>query len=282
MKASKSLRYKMILAALAVVVALLSITIATFAWYVYNTTARTTQVKMVAGSSVSIQISSALEGPYSSSAVMESFTGTLTPVSTDKISGGFQKVQRFDMDNDRLVASRFLSGAESVDYYKTALFLRTNGDNLDIYLSGIGFEDASEQNPISTAMRLGLVVNGNEYIFAVNTQPNPNAGDNAAKEKEGGYVLDSTKTDGTTLPFAPYNQDNFCSYNQTDGSVTLSESALRLCTISGNGRGGYGESMRVDIYLWLEGCDEDCTRNLLGQTMKNLALSFAGVETEGA
>ena len=35
--------------------------------------------------------------------------------------------------------------------------------------------------------------------------------------------------------------------------------------------------MKLDIYLWLEGCDEDCTLNLAGQTMRNLALSFAGL-----
>ena len=131
-------------------------------------------------------------------------------------------------------------------------------------------------------MRLGLVVNGEEYIFAVNGEHNPNAGDNAAREQAGGYVLDSTKTDGTTLPFTPYTEENFCVYNQETGAVTLPEDALRLCSVSGDGQGGYGESVRLDIYLWLEGCDEDCTQNLSGQTMRNLALSFAGAAEEGA
>ena len=35
--------------------------------------------------------------------------------------------------------------------------------------------------------------------------------------------------------------------------------------------------MEIDLYIWLEGCDEDCTANLANQTLRNLAVSFAGV-----
>ena len=284
MKASTMLRRRLILTTLAVAVALLAMVATTFAWYVYNTSARTTEVKMAAGSSVTLQISNSEEGPFSSSAVMQSFTGLLTPVSTDNITRGFQKVQGYgtQIDNltqeNRLVASLFGPGTETVDYYKTSLYIRTNVDNLDIYLAGIGFEDADEENPSSTAMRLGIVADEGEYIFEVNTADNPNAGDNAAKEPQGGYVLDSTKSDGTTLPFAPYTQENFCIYNKEDGTVSVPEGAVRLCTVSGNGQGGYGAALKLDIYLWLEGCDEDCTQNLINTTMKNLALSIAGHE----
>lgn len=281
MKASARLRRRMVLAVVAVLVALLSITTATFAWYIYNTAARTTQVKMVAGSSVSLQIATDPDGEYSSSAVMQSFTGLLTPVSTDKISAGFQKVtgyatQASASGQDRLVASIFHPGEETVDYYTTQLYFKTNADSLDIYLSDIGFEDADEQNPISTAMRLGILADNVETVFAINTAPNPNADDNAAREPEGGYVLDSSKTDGTTLPFSPYTKDSFCLYDTETGEVSVPEGAVKLCTVKGDGNGDYGEPVQLDIYLWLEGCDEDCTMNLAGQTMKNLALSFAG------
>ncbi|MDY3224498.1 MAG: hypothetical protein SOW84_01310 [Candidatus Faecousia sp.] len=288
MKASTHLKRRLAMAALAVCAALLSMTAATFAWYIYNTSARTTRVEMAAGSSVSLQIANAEEGPYGSSTLMESFTGRLNPVSTDEITGGFQRVTAFetvknpDTNAYRLVASLFGSGTEAVDYYKTSLYLRTNANNLDIYLSDIGFEDGDEENPISTAMRLGVAVEGREYIFAINESPNPNADDNAAKEPQGGYVLKHDKTDGTTVPFVPYTSANFCRYDSQTGAVSLPDGAVALCTLSGNGHGGYGQSVKVDIYLWLEGCDEDCTLNLAGQTMKNLALNFAGFAGEGA
>ena len=282
MESSKLLRRRLALAALAVLAALLSVTAATYAWYVYNTTARTTRVEMAAGSSVSLQISNTEAGPYRSSTVMEDFTGRLVPVSTDKISGGFQLVEEFatvETQNSnvyRLVASIFGPSVEAVHYYKTSLYLRTNSNQLNIYLSDIGYEDGDPKNPISTAMRLGLAVQGQEYIFAINTDPNPNADDNAAKEPEGGYVLRHDMTDGSTVPFTPYTSANFCNYDTQTGVVTVPAGAVSLCTISGDGSGGYGTPVKVDIYLWLEGCDEDCTLNLMGQTMKNVALAFAG------
>ena len=182
-----------LLALLAVVAALLSMVAATFAWYIYNTSARTTRVEMAAGSSVTLQIANSADGPWGSSTVMEEFTGKLVPVSTDSILGGFQRVTEFETvpasgGASRLIANAFQSGVPSVHYYKTSLFLRSRSKDLNIYLSNIGFEDDSTEDPISTAMRLGLVVQGKEYIFEINQAHNPGADDNAAKEPEGGYV----------------------------------------------------------------------------------------------
>lgn len=273
---------RLLTALFAVAAALLSMAAATFAWYIYNTAARTTRVELAAGSSVSLQISNAYDGVYGSSTVMEKFTGKLIPVSTDKISGGFQRVSRFvsqynkDTGTYRLAAWLFQPSVPEVDYYKTSLYLRTNSENLDIYLSGIGFEDDSSENPISTAMRVGIVAEGEEYIFAINTAHNPNADDNGAKEPQGGYVLRSDRTDGSTVPFSPLTPENYCDYDSQTGVVTLRPSSTPLFQISGDGSGGYGEPVKVDVYLWLEGCDEDCTLNLQAHTMENIALSFSG------
>lgn len=273
---------RLLTALFAVAAALLSMAAATFAWYIYNTAARTTRVELAAGSSVSLQISNAYDGVYGSSTVMEKFTGKLIPVSTDKISGGFQRVSRFvsqynkDTGTYRLAAWLFQPSVPEVDYYKTSLYLRTNSENLDIYLSGIGFEDDSSENPISTAMRVGIVAEGKEYIFAINTAHNPNADDNGAKEPQGGYVLRSDRTDGSTVSFSPLTPENYCDYDSQTGVVTLRPSSTALFQVSGNGSGGYGTPVKVDVYLWLEGCDEDCTLNLQAHTMENIALSFSG------
>ena len=293
LKESKKLRRSLITAALALLAALLSVSTATFAWYVYNTSAHTTEVKMSAGSSISLQISNAEAGPYSSVTQMEKFTGSLLPVSTDKISGGFQKVTGFEgvwQNGTYRNVARYLTA--SVDYYKTTLYLRTNADHLNIYLSNIGFEDNSQSSPISTSMRLGLVVEGKEFVFEINPAMNPAVDpdqteipeDNGAKERQGGYVLCHDKTDGTTVDFSDrlLTEENLCSYDSATGKVTVTDKSTALGTISGDGNGGYGTPMKVDVYLWLEGCDRDCTVNLAGQTMELLALNFAGFAGEGA
>lgn len=90
-------------------------------------------------------------------------------------------------------------------------------------------------------------------------------------------MLDSTRTDGTTVPFTPYTSDAYCNYNKSTGEVTLKQNSQKICTVSGDGEGKAGRSVEVEVYIWLEGCDEDCTSNLSGTTLQNLALSFAGI-----
>lgn len=286
---AKRLKRKFTGALLALLITFLAVASATYAWYIYNTSQHTTNVRMAAGASVNLQISNAYNGAYGSSAVLESFSGQLVPVSTNRISGGFQKVTEFAdgyQTKTGLAAAIFGNGEQS-DYYHTSLFLRTTGGTLDIYLSDIGFEDSDEESPISSAIRLGLVVHrpgqnqasDGEYIFAISDKKNPEAEYNTATGHEG-YVLDSSRMDGTTVPFTPYTSDAYCIYNKETGAVSLKDNSLRLCTISGDGDGNAGASVEIELYIWLEGCDEDCTSNLCRQTLKNLAVSFAGVNNK--
>lgn len=281
----KKLRGRLTSGTVALLIALLAVISATYAWYVYNTGRHTTKVRMAAGAGVNLQISNSYNGTYGSAAVLESFSGQLNPVSTNRISGGFQKVLGFTNGTENqsnLVASLFGSGDYS-DYYKTSLFLRTNGNPTDIYISDIGFEDSDESKPISSAIRAGFVVHSvgqnqptvAEYIFAISDKKNPEADYNTATGQEGD-VLDCTKTDGTTVAFTPYTSEAYGTYNQNTGEITLKSDSLKLCTISGQ-NGSAGTPVQIDLYIWLEGCDEDCTANLSSQTLKNLSVSFAGV-----
>jgi hypothetical protein len=286
MDATKHLKRRFVTALIALVVALLAALSATFAWYIYNTNAHTTNVHMAAGAGASLQISNTYEGAYGSAALLDAFTGQLNPVSTDRISGGFQKVFGYTngSENQSNLVANLFGASESSDYYKTSLYLRTNGEAVQVYLSDIGFEDDDPDNPISTAIRVGIVTHtpgasgavDSEYIFAINTADNPKAEYNTATGQEG-YVLDSTKTDGTTVPFTPYTSANFCDYDQENGAVTLKDQSVPLFEIQGTADGDYGTAVRVDIYIWLEGCDKDCTMNLCSATLKNLSVSFAGV-----
>ena len=282
---SRGLKRRLTAALAALLITTLAVVSATYAWYIYNTGSRTTNVRMAAGAGASLQISNRYDGSYGSAAVLDSLTGRLRPVSTNRIQSGFQRVSEFAPGADgqaKSVASTFEKGNSS-DYYKTSLFLRTNGEDTDIYLSNIGFEDSSEKNPISSAIRLGLVVheagkNGKvsgEYIFAISNRKNPEAEYNTATGREG-YVLDAAKKDGSTVRFTPYTSEVFCEYDNNTGAVTLKDGSLKLCTVSGSADGKNGEPVEIELYIWLEGCDEDCTSNLADQTLKNLAVSFAG------
>ena len=271
---------------IALLIATLAVVAATYAWYIYNTSRHTTNVRMAAGTGVNLQISNTYDGNYGSAAVLDSFSGRLVPVSTNRISGGFQKALEFVKGSEsqpELVAGVF-GEEDGSEYYRTSLFLRTNGSATDVYLSDIGFEDSDAAAPISSAIRVGLVAHQpgrnnaiqGEYIFEISDAKNPEAQYNTATGTNGD-VLDCTKTDGTTVPFTPYTTAAFCNYDQNTGAVSLNSGSQKLCTVAGTSDNKPGTPVEVEVYIWLEGCDEDCTANLCNQTLKNLAVSFAGV-----
>ncbi len=286
---AKKLRSRFKISLLAMFVAFIAVVSATYAWYIYNTSRHTTDVRMAAGAGANLQISNSYSGEYGSAAVLESFKGQLEPVSTNKVTAGFQKATSFIVGQGGpadLLAAGF-DDSEARDYYHTSMYLRTNGDDTDIYLADIGFEDSDEKVPISSAIRVGLVVHepgqnmpvSSEYIFAISDKKNPEASYNTATGKEG-YVLDGVKKDGTTVPFSSYTSDAYCIYDKNTGVVTLKKTSEKLCTITGDGSGKPGTPVQIEVYIWLEGCDEDCTVNLCGETLKKLAVSFAGIVQE--
>lgn len=286
---TKSLRRRLTISILVVIITLCAVASATYAWYIYNTSRHTTDVRMAAGAGANLQISNSYSGEYGSAAVLESFKGQLEPVSTNKVTAGFQKATSFIVGQGGpadLLAAGF-DDSEARDYYHTSMYLRTNGDDTDIYLADIGFEDSDEKVPISSAIRVGLVVHepgqnmpvSSEYIFAISDKKNPEARYNTATGKEG-YVLNGVKKDGTTVPFSPYTSDAYCIYDKNTGVVTLKKTSEKLCTITGDGHGKPGTPVQIEVYIWLEGCDEDCTVNLCGETLKKLAVSFAGIVQE--
>lgn len=286
---AKKLKSRFKISLLAMLIAFIAVVSATYAWYIYNTSRHTTDVRMAAGAGANLQISNSYSGEYGSAAVLESFNGQLEPVSTNKVTAGFQKATSFIVGQGGpadLVAAGF-DDSEARDYYHTSMYLRTNGNDTDIYLADIGFEDSDEKVPISSAIRVGLVVHepgqnmpvSSEYIFAISDKKNPEASYNTATGKEG-YVLDGVKKDGTTVPFSPRTSDAYCIYDKNTGAVKLKKTSEKLCTITGNGHGKPGTPVQIEVYIWLEGCDEDCTVNLCGETLKKLAVSFAGIVQE--
>lgn len=288
MSETRQLKKRFTVALLAVLVALAAISAATFAWYVYNTRAHTTKLEMAAGSSKSLLISNTESGPYGSSAVLESFTSFLNPVSSNVINGGdgFQKVMGYTNGSDgepTLIANLF-GPAAYTDYYHSSLYIKSTGSNTDLYLANIGFEDNNETYKISTAIRIGLVVHpqgggsASEYIFEINKDVNPERKLNTYNEaassviKEEGWVLDGNKKDGHSLvEFTPYDKSNFCAYDETTTVATPTASSVKLATLA-----QADVPVKVDVYIWLEGCDGDCTNSLCGMTLSNIALVFGG------
>ena len=78
----KKLKNRLTTGTFALLIALLAVVSATYAWYVYNTGRHTTKVRMAAGAGVNLQISNSYSGTYGSAAVLDSFSGSLNPRQT--------------------------------------------------------------------------------------------------------------------------------------------------------------------------------------------------------
>ena len=286
MNSLKKWKIQFMVGAIVLLISFISLISVTFAWFIYQMEVSTSDIHMAVGTGNALQISDRYDGIYGTSTVMEEFHGALVPVSTNRILGGFQKVIGFTKDPDkkrRLVAT-FFGESSTADYYKTSLFLRVSGKQQDLYLADIGYEDSDERNPVSTATRIGFVIHEpgqdkppvKEVIFEINREHNPMADYNTATGKEG-YVLDSSKKDGSTvLMEGVLNPTNFCYYNPNNGEVKLFTTTTAICTLPGGEAGEYGTPVQIDVYVWLEGCDMDCCDNLSGNMLKKVALSFAG------
>lgn len=275
-----SRRFKRLLVTL--IATALAAVMVTYAWYIYNANRHITDVKMAAGTGATFLISDEYNGEYKSNAGL-SFQGFLNPVSTDSIENGFQKVTGFTggTTQDSLLAT-FFGPAQRSDYYETTLYLATSSLPTDVYLADIRFDDIDKANPISTALRVGLVVHQpgenqpvvNQYVFELSQEHNPQANYNT-KNGKAGDVLDSTKTDGSTVTFTPLNSTNYCEYDEEAGKVTKPGTKLVTLPAAVDGA-SHSVPVQVDVYVWLEGCDEDCTNNLYGTSLASLALLFAG------
>ncbi|MDO4477659.1 MAG: hypothetical protein Q4B73_01290 [Lachnospiraceae bacterium] len=282
----RSPKRRFVMALFALLIAAIAAASATYAWYIYNTSSHTTDVRMAAGTSTQLEIAAAYDGPYGYSVDLDAFVGTLVPVSTDRIQNGFQKVVGYtDGSESKPILANLFAPSDSTDYFKTTLYLRSNAPKQGIYISDITFDNEAEAALMATAIRVGLVVHqpgkdtpvADEYIIEISQEKNPKGQYNTFKGYQG-CVLDSTKTDGSVVEFQPLTKANYASYNSSNGLAQVGPNAKKLLDLYGGADFAYGAPVQIDVYVWLEGCDEDCTGYLGSLALKNLAIGFVGIE----
>lgn len=295
MKSSSHWRRSFLLALLALLISLTAAMTATFAWYIFNANAHTTKIRMAAGTSTMLEIANAPEGEYSSSVPLSSFNGRLNPVSTNNLLLGFRKVYGFVNAADTRLVARLFKPAQNADFYCTSLFLRSVGGPMDVYISGLDYEDSNKIDPISSAIRMGLVVHSpgkvvnapnevdlaaQQYIIEINPDAHIQNPDYNTYTGTPGHVLDlSNPNPDATAPFTPLTPSCFCQYDKSTCFATTTDSSQRICSL----RPEEGDFVQVDVYIWLEGCDPDCTGDIASRagadsTLRDVSISFVGIQ----
>ncbi len=281
---SRSLRRRFVGALIVLLIFVTLMGAVTMAWYIYNTNSHTTDVHMAAGTSTRLEIAKEYDGEYSYAVQLDQFKGRLNPVSTDKITGGFQECvgHTEDTEGTRGPLAYLFDFSKKSDYYQDTMFLRTNASDLGVYVSGIDFKDTQDAQLLATALRVGLVVHepgqdqpvAKEYIFELSDKKNPNREYNAYNGYDG-CVLDHRKTDGSVVELTPYSKKNFAKYDPITDVIELTDDSLKLFDLTGTVDKDFGTPVQVDVYIWLEGCDADCTGFIGGLSLEDLAITYA-------
>lgn len=219
----------------------------TFAWFSMNTQVAATGMQVKATTSKNLVISNnSTKGEGEAASATSSFSGivTLSPASTQTLAStqNFFKVngEKIDYttgamkDGAAVTAATPVTSGTTGEVVKHTFYIRVDGATDDtfskLYVSGITLSTSSRN--ITKALRVGVVSGSYGYIYA------PVNG--ATVEYKG---LVSAGTYGTNSVVA-------------DENVTLTAVNTDTATLGAVSSSAY---TTVDVYIWYEGQDENCT-----------------------
>jgi hypothetical protein len=318
----KQLKRQLAGAVCSVLMALIALSSATYAWYIQNVVVTATDVQVTASVVYNLMIKRVAEGDYSTTCKLNG-SRTLTPVSTlgelQTSSGSFSEntydhsPNSYDKNDVRFAASDTWNSSGVVEtfsevgkntlalltdteqqtapskmYYQDSVYLKA-GQESQIYFdnnsTGIynaltktltSFPDVTDPETLALmkTMRVGLMVTQQEntasekHKFFV-YQLNRDLIDDGAGSRTTTKDYNDQSVDGISYAAGPFGVGILSFANLVDKKVPL----LSDCTADGQSNGlsvttdksqalaavHAGEEVKVDIYLWMEGCDFDTT-----------------------
>lgn len=277
---------KMIFYGVMILVMTLAFSAATFAWFTSNSRVKSDVVSSRSGSEavdllVSLTGGASFRGEKEVDISQANSNGTerLMPVSTADLKNFV-----YNDANEQSMAVHFAK-ADPKYYYHFRVYLQAKAENHTADEKLLLFLDnADETGPlfqnatgnVLNAMRLGLVFDDDQTkILRVSEEKNPNQERsantrlNGVELKENQVISSAQNTlravSDPSVPLAEYMVDE-------DGNVTS------------NGKGALlkmdlNRIYSVDMFLYLEGCDPDCT-DAIGLKELDFHLSFYGILEE--
>lgn len=269
------LKNKLFLAVIMLLVVLLVISGATYAWFTSNQRAYTNRISgKTSSESVSLFLSASgganfvKKNECAIAQVNKTDNNFLLPVSTDDLATfiesngrGYNEIMK---DESRFYHGRVYMLAEaegSAEPKKLDIFLN-NSDSM--------FKKDANSNLLNAA-RLGLTFGGeNPVIFSLSQTTNPK------NEQVNNTYIDGVLIAGDIVLHAGPSgaisavSDPSVFYNAFDVSATGSQPLIQIET---------GKEYAIDIYFYLEGCDPDCHESI-SKDGANINLQFMGILIE--
>ncbi len=262
MEKTKISKNKTLSAALAALLALLVLSGVSFAWFSFTASATVREMQgRISDKGVNLLISVNKEGPFAASCELapESVPSSISPISTSDMQS-FYIASRQDADG---VAVSYKDVSKDTGKYliRGRVYLNSSDSDCDLYLSS-ELLDFGDNAQALAAMRFGLIFeSGERYIFRLDD----------LKDTSAATAKLTVKTAGSVCGREGLVKDpalDLSAYFAVGAPEAPSAGANKLAHIN------VGETLSVEYFLWLEGCDENCFNDVRS---KELSLSFGFV-----
>jgi hypothetical protein len=255
---TKNMRKKALLSSVAMLlVAVVALSSATYAWFTANSAASVHGVKLTSTTASSLQFSTTENGTYSAILDLAAADQTLTPVSTVDATAFF----KVNADSSVTVGTAgetnvaSIGTAETALYYTTTFWVKAGVD------TGLAVTSIDAGN-LASALRVSLTIGGTTYIL-----------DPQVSGTTYGINKAETTTTGVTYAelYKGQTSTNDVVKDCTAIQTALSTGATKIGTIALNAN----VAQQITMKVWLEGNDVNCTDALANVSLDDLNIHFA-------
>lgn len=266
--------YKMqiVFGALTLLALLIAFTSATYAWFTFSPDTNVEPLEGGIGySEGNLTISSSAQGPFAETCELSipAEDILLRPLSTADLQT-FYVAKAHDRNG---ISTVF---AEDAQYAESALcgsvYLKSERADCGVYLSPDALDFGDDVQALAS-LRLGLVFNTGRgtamHIFKLDDMGNTAGAEARETVAQPGCVISSVSADGQP-DFVSDPAAALSDYFSVGDGDNLGPGKTLLCTLPAD------EAVRVDYFLYLEGCDENCINAVQSRDLA-LSLGFTGI-----
>lgn len=252
---------------------------ATYAWFTFNPATNVTPISStISNGDTQLLISNNPNGGFAEECtlVLDGTVNSLAPLSTADLSG-FYRAKAQNRDG---ISILFAEANEQVNssVMHGKVYLKCENDGCDVYFYRSGLElggDAQTLAALRLGMKISTISGKHTYIFRLDSLGNTAAA--AAKQTiaEAGKVVSSVDGSGAAS-FVADPSENIGSYMAVEQGANdrkPGKGEKALCTLQTD------EVASVEYWLYLEGCDDNCIGEVQSKDV-GLQLAFAGVAEE--
>lgn len=267
-----SSRRRMVAAAAWMLVLVVALSAATYAWFSNSRYTNVTPVAhTVSDESSDLQIGLSANGPWDTTATLAVADKTLYPISTADLS----RFWRGTFQNAAGITTDYADCTAQLDDYALSgtLYLKGGDSALNVYLYP-GQMSVTSDPQLLAALRLGLVITtqaGTQtHIFTCDDLGNTAGATSRRTIAQDGVVV-AAGASGWTYTANPARAISAYSIDGTGDTPTARAGATPICTLAAN------EVASVHYVVYMEGCDANCIDEAQARDVV-LQLAFAAAK----